>query len=126
MSTKDKSRKSVECFELPRKSMDLRDKLLKSPELLELPRKSIDSRDKPRMSVDTSSKLKTFDFNFRKHDVSEKTRMSCSQIDRPQISMDHFENSRKSIDHQLERGRKDIDWHNNKPTGYKLHIAYDH
>ncbi|CAM8878364.1 unnamed protein product [Rhodiola kirilowii] len=124
-SSRDKSRKSVEYFELPRKSMDSRDKSRKIPEFLEPPRKSMDSRDNPRRSVDRSDKLRTFDFNFSELDISEKTRMSCSQMDRPLKSLEHFEKSRKSIDHQLERGRKDIDWHD-KGSGYKLHLAHDH
>ncbi|XWS37176.1 hypothetical protein CRYUN_Cryun19dG0020300 [Craigia yunnanensis] len=99
----EQSRQSTEYFEAPR-SIDRRDK----------PRKSTDSRDKRRKSIDRSEKLKFHEYNkFNNTDKLEKLRISLDQMERMERSrrsVEYYDKSRRSIDHQLEKTRKSVDW----------------
>ncbi|XWS51330.1 hypothetical protein CRYUN_Cryun12cG0168000 [Craigia yunnanensis] len=100
----EQSRQSTEYFEAPRRSIDRRDK----------PRKSTDSRDKPRKSTDRPEKLKFHEYNkFNNIDKLEKLRVSLDQMERMERSrrsVEYHDKSRRSIDHQLEKTRKSVDW----------------
>ncbi|XWS47852.1 hypothetical protein CRYUN_Cryun13aG0020800 [Craigia yunnanensis] len=99
----EQSRKNTDCFEAPR-SIDQSDKA----------RKSTDSRDKPRKCTYRPEKLKFHEYNkFNNIDKLEKLRISLDQMERMERScrsMEYHDKSRRSIDHQLEKARKSVDW----------------
>ncbi|KAL4285434.1 hypothetical protein GQ457_16G031500 [Hibiscus cannabinus] len=120
----EQSRQSTEYFEAPRRSIDRRDKPRKSTDTRDKPRKSTDTRDKPRKSGDTwdkprksidrPEKLKVHEYNkFNNIDKLEKLKISLDQMERMERSrrsVEYFDKSRRSIDLQLEKGRKSVDW----------------
>ncbi|KAK8511374.1 hypothetical protein V6N13_013785 [Hibiscus sabdariffa] len=120
----EQSRQSTEYFEAPRRSIDRRDKPRKSTDTRDKPRKSTDTRDKPkksgdtwdkpRKSIDRPEKLKVHEYNkFNNIDKLEKLKISLDQMERMERSrrsVEYFDKSRRSIDLQLEKGRKSVDW----------------
>ncbi|XP_047306983.1 alpha/beta hydrolase domain-containing protein 17B-like [Impatiens glandulifera] len=86
------SRKSTDCYEAPRKSMDNR-------------------REKPRKSIDRSEKMKFHEFIFENNNEKPaKSKMGFERMERSRKSMEYHEKSRKSMDQQMERARKSVDW----------------
>ncbi|KAJ8771290.1 hypothetical protein K2173_026467 [Erythroxylum novogranatense] len=106
-------RRSTDRFDCPRKSTDRFDGPRRSTDHFDGPRKSTDRREKPRKSTDRPEKLKFQEYKFTNIEKLEKFRVPCDQSERSQRSrrsVEFNEKSRKSIDHQLERGRKSVDW----------------
>ncbi|GMI72208.1 hypothetical protein like AT4G24760 [Hibiscus trionum] len=111
---REKPRKSTDTRDKPRKSTDTRDKPRKSTDTRDKPRKSTDTWDKPRKSIDRPEKLKVHEYNkFNNIDKLEKLKISLDQMERMERSrrsVEYFDKSRTSIDLQLEKGRKSVDW----------------
>ncbi|XVE54571.1 hypothetical protein DITRI_Ditri03aG0092000 [Diplodiscus trichospermus] len=108
-------RQSTEYFEAPRRSIDRRDKPpRKSTDSRDKPKKSTDCRDKPKKSTDKPEKLKFLEYTkFNNIDKLDKLRTSLDQMermDRSRRSVEYHEKPRRSVDHQLEKGRKSVDW----------------
>lgn len=88
---------------ISRRSMD-------RPDSFEAPRRSTDRREKPRRSTDRPEKLKFHDNRFNLDDKFSKLRVSFDHMERSRRSVEYSEKSRRSIDVQLERARKSVDW----------------
>ncbi|XP_052182154.1 uncharacterized protein LOC127794897 [Diospyros lotus] len=93
-----------------RRSIDRPENSRKSTDCFEAPRKSTDRREKPRRSTDKAEKLKFHEYKFSNDDKLAKLRVSFDQVERSRRSVEYHEKSRKSIDQQLERARKSVDW----------------
>lgn len=91
---------------IPRRSID---NLWKS-DCFEAPRRSTDRREKPRRSIDKPEKLKFQDNRFNLDDKFSKLRIPYDHMERSRRSVEYSEKSRRSIDVQLERARKSVDW----------------
>lgn len=104
------SRKSTDCVERPRRSVEYP---RHSVDYSELPRKSTDKREKSRRSTDRRpEKLRLNDYKLNNSDKLEKFRISVDQIERSRRSVEyhHERSSRRSVDHQLEKPRRSVDW----------------
>lgn len=104
------SRKSTDCVERPRRSVEYP---RRSVDHCELPRKSTDTREKSRKSTDRRpEKLRLNEYKLNNSDKLEKFRISVDQIERSRRSVEyhHERSSRRSVDHQLEKARRSVDW----------------
>ncbi|CAN1845714.1 Alpha/beta hydrolase domain-containing protein 17C [Linum perenne] len=99
-SRRSSARKSTDGIEQPRKSTDR----------YEMARKSTDRREKPRKSTDRPEKLKFHEFKFSNVEKVDKLKIPFDQMERSRRSVEYYEKPRRSIDHQLEKGRKSVDW----------------
>ncbi|CAN4088008.1 unnamed protein product [Withania somnifera] len=95
---------------LSRKSIDRPEQSRKSTDCFEGPRKSTDRREKPRKSTDKPEKLKNYEYKFANDDKISKLRMSFDQVERSRRSVEFFDKPRRSIDQQMEKARKSVDW----------------
>ncbi|CAA3001756.1 protein ABHD17B-like [Olea europaea var. sylvestris] len=93
-----------------RRSIDRPEHSRRSTDCFETPRKSTDRREKPRRSTDRPEKLKNYEYKFHNDDKVSKLRMYSDHGERSRRSVEYHEKSRKSIDHQLEKARKSVDW----------------
>ncbi|XP_059639923.1 uncharacterized protein LOC132282316 [Cornus florida] len=82
----------------------------RSTDCYEAPRKSTDRRERPRRSTDKPEKLKSYEYKFSNDDKLAKLKISFDQMERSRRSVEYHEKSRRSIDQQLERARKSVDW----------------
>ncbi|CAN1845716.1 Alpha/beta hydrolase domain-containing protein 17C [Linum perenne] len=69
-----------------------------------------DRREKPRKSTDRPEKLKFHEFKFSNVEKVDKLKIPFDQMERSRRSVEYYEKPRRSIDHQLEKGRKSVDW----------------
>lgn len=92
-----------------RRSVDRTENSRKS-DYFEAPRKSTDRREKPRRSTDKMEKLKIFENKCTNDDKLSKLRVPFDHIDRSRRSVEYYEKSRMSIDIQLDKARKSVDW----------------
>ncbi|KAK4402497.1 Alpha/beta hydrolase domain-containing protein 17B [Sesamum angolense] len=95
---------------MSRRSIDRPEHSRRSTDCLEGPRKSTDRREKPRRSTDRPEKLKAFEYKFQNEDKLSKLKVSFDQMERSRRSVEYHEKSRMSIDIQLEKARKSVDW----------------
>lgn len=93
-----------------RSSIDRPEHSRRSTDRMELPRKSTDRREKPRRSTDRPEKLKAFEYKFHSEDKLSKLRVSFDQMERSRRSVEYHDKARMSMDVQLEKGRKSVDW----------------
>ncbi|GER53198.1 alpha/beta-Hydrolases superfamily protein [Striga asiatica] len=76
-------------------------------------RRSTDRREKPRRSTDRPEKLRTFEYKFHSNnneDKLSKLKVSFEHMERSRRSVEYHEKSRMSIDIQMEKARKSVDW----------------
>ncbi|CAN1845717.1 Alpha/beta hydrolase domain-containing protein 17C [Linum perenne] len=104
------ARKSTDRYEVARKSTDRYEVARKSTDRYEMARKSTDRREKPRKSTDRPEKLKFHEFKFSNVEKVDKLKIPFDQMERSRRSVEYYEKPRRSIDHQLEKGRKSVDW----------------
>lgn len=95
---------------ISRKSVDRPENSRKSTDCFDAPRKSTDRREKPRRSTDKPEKLKNFEYKFSNEEKFSKLRMPFDQMERSRRSVEIFEKPRRSIDQQMEKARKSVDW----------------
>ncbi|KAL6549493.1 hypothetical protein OROHE_008610 [Orobanche hederae] len=96
---------------MSRRSIDRPEHSRRSIDCFEAPRKSTGAREKPRRSTDRMEKLKTFEYKFHNNeDKLSKLKVSFEQMERSRRSIEYHEKSRMSIDVQMEKGRKSVDW----------------
>lgn len=101
-SQRNTSRRSIDRPEHSRKS---------TTDCIDAPRKSTDRREKPRRSTDRAEKLKPFEYKFHNDEKLSKLKVvSFDQMERSRRSVEYHEKSRRSIDVQLEKARKSVDW----------------
>lgn len=93
-----------------RRSTDRPERTRKSTDCFEAPRKSTDRREKPRQSTSKPEKMRTYEYKFDNDDKLAKLRISLGQMERSRRSVEYHEKSRRSIDLQLERARRSVDW----------------
>ncbi|CAL1405300.1 unnamed protein product [Linum trigynum] len=94
-----------------RKSVDVMEQARKSTDRYDVSRKSTDRREKPRKSTDRPEKLKFHEYKFTNIEkVDSKFKLPFEQLERSRRSVEYYEKPRRSIDHQLEKGRKSVDW----------------
>ncbi|CAN1845721.1 Alpha/beta hydrolase domain-containing protein 17C [Linum perenne] len=106
----EQPRKSTDRYEVARKSTDRYEVARKSTDRYEMARKSTDRREKPRKSTDRPEKLKFHEFKFSNVEKVDKLKIPFDQMERSRRSVEYYEKPRRSIDHQLEKGRKSVDW----------------
>ncbi|KAL3655413.1 hypothetical protein CASFOL_001199 [Castilleja foliolosa] len=95
---------------MSRRSIDRPEHSRKSTDYIEAPRKSTDRREKTRRSVDRPEKLKTFEYKLHNEDKLSKLKVSFEQLERSRRSVEYHEKSRMSMDVQMEKSRKSVDW----------------
>ncbi|KAL6542000.1 hypothetical protein OROGR_011486 [Orobanche gracilis] len=97
---------------MSRRSIDRPEHSRRSVDCIEAPRKSTGAREKPRRSTDRTEKTKTFEYKFHNNneDKLSKLKVSFEQMERSRRSVEYHEKSRMSIDVQMEKGRKSVDW----------------
>ncbi|CAA0836156.1 alpha/beta-Hydrolases superfamily protein [Striga hermonthica] len=96
-----------------RRSIDRPERSRRSTDCIEAPRKSTDRREKPRRSTDRPERLRTFEYKFHSNnneDKLSKLKVSFEQMERSRRSVEYHEKSRMSIDIQMEKARKSVDW----------------
>ncbi|KAL1534745.1 alpha/beta hydrolase domain-containing protein 17B-like [Salvia divinorum] len=93
-----------------RRSIDRPEHSRKSTDCIDAPRKSTDRREKPRQSTDRPEKQKPFEYKFHNDEKLSKLKVTFDQMERSRRSVEYHEKSRRSIDVQLEKGRKSVDW----------------
>lgn len=106
----EKSRWSTDCFEAPRRSTDHFEAPRRSTDRFEAPRRSTDRREKLKRNTDKLEKPKYSEFKFNNIDKLEKFRISVDQTERARKSTECHDKTRRSVDQQLVRARKSIDW----------------
>ena len=84
----EEARRSIDFFEAPRISTDLRDK----------PRKSTDSEEQPKFRS----------YKFNNAETFEKSRISLDHVGLSRRNV--VDKSRRSVDVQIGRAKKNIDW----------------
>ncbi|KAI4341363.1 hypothetical protein MLD38_026095 [Melastoma candidum] len=99
-SRRSNSRRSVDRAEQSRPSADFYD----------TPRKSTDRREKPRKSVDRHERLRVPEYKCSNIERPEKFKIPFEQLESSRRSVEYHEKSRRNTDHQLEKGRKSVDW----------------
>ncbi|XP_057787948.1 uncharacterized protein LOC131005148 [Salvia miltiorrhiza] len=93
-----------------RRSIDRPEHSRKSTDCIDAPRKSTDRREKPRRSTDRPEKLKPFEYKFQNDERLSKLKVTFDQMERSRRSVEYHEKSRRSIDVQMEKARKSVDW----------------
>ncbi|KAL8547544.1 hypothetical protein ACS0TY_007031 [Phlomoides rotata] len=93
-----------------RRSIDRPEHSRRSTDCIEAPRKSTDRREKPWRSTDRPEKLKPFEYKFHNDEKLSKPKVSFDPMERSRRSVEYNEKSRRSIDIQLEKARKSVDW----------------
>ncbi|GAA0162460.1 serine protease [Lithospermum erythrorhizon] len=94
---------------ISRKSIDRREHTRKSTDCYDAPRKSTDRREKTRKSTDRHEKAKYYDYKLNDEKIA-KLRVSFDHVERSRRSVEYHEKSRISMDHQVERARKSVDF----------------
>lgn len=92
-----------------RKSIDGVEHSRRSTEYFDAPRKSTDRREKSRKSTDKPEKLRVPNHKYSNVERPDKFRIPFDHVERSRRSVEFYEKPRRSIDQQVEKGRKSVD-----------------
>lgn len=92
------------------RSVDQPEQSRSSIDFIEPPRTSTDRRARSRRSTDKPENHKAFEVKIHNVDKVSKLQVTFDQLERSRRSVEYQEKPRRSIDIQLEKARKSVDW----------------